>query len=1370
MRVAKGKYSSPENTGRKNGEYKMKVKRGTAIVLLTAMVLGLAACTSMGGSSSAGSNESDSSQESSSAVQEEPQGTADASQQEEGNETDSVQLGFTDVFEQQNAIDEALQKEVENAYPFEEAAVIVDPYRTSPLTGVVIFHTDEEVGGTITVKGKAPEDDITGEIEPAKDHIIPVIGLYNGETTEIELALSDGRTRTVEVETEKQNLEFGEISAEMLDASVYDYEKLTFVFPFGDTMYAVDSAGDIRWCYSGGGTMGVHQLANGHLMVPMPYVLKSTYYKEGLQEIDFNGRIYAQYEVPGGQHHDFQELPDGNLLVASDAPDLSTVEDYVVELDRSTGEVVWELDMKDLLSQTDGMSSSMDTDGSEESDWLHNNSLWYDETNDLVLLSCRHKDAIIAIHKEEKTLAWILGDPDGWGETDSSLFFTPVGEDFEWQYAQHQVTILDNGDIMLFDNGTAKAKRGNTQDAVSGDAVYSRAVVYRLDTQAMTIEQVFEYGKERGAAWYSDWVSGSESLDGTADNLWITAGSHLFNPDENRHDYYPKDMMVPGLVKSTHIDQVVNGELAYEIVISGDTYLSLAFRSARIDPYTNGAFLDIETEPQSLGSLSETAYEQAEEDLSAAQRLNAKEWSFTVDNAKLFLSGTYSAAKVPEEVAQDYLILSNGEEQRKYLLTQYKTASEEGDSSTIAISGWAARTGLSGIWHLYLSLDGILYDTGYEINPNPGKTGKLEKDSLDPVGYYERELTAPLDMDDLLGISENDAVSSVYDSDIPAEESLVASSLAIDALVEEELNSGSYTWESPLAITDPYQNSPLAGLILFQTEQPCSVRVTVKGKTAAADIVSTLSPAAMHRVPVIGLYPGQDNTVILEMLDEKGDVSASQEISMYADELPESLQGMVEPITVTQEGAYGLTMVYGLSCSHPFAYDCNGDIRWYLDRKVENYGMYLLSDGHLIMQDGTGYTPNLEKPQSTNLYELDCLGRYYRMYYLANGSHHEVIEKTPGGNLLCLTSSLEDHYEDEIVEIDRKTGEIVNELELIDIFGDTYTDKLDWAHINTVSWQEEGDTILISCRNLHSVIKIGWTDHELVWILSDPRFWAGTDFEKYVLDPEGDFAWQYQQHSSYQLEQDLDGDPETVEISLFDNHTHNYRKLDFYDNLKDSYVKIFSVNEKERTVSLTKEIPVIRSTITSIAIYDEKSGHIFAMCGHIHNKTAKKENNGYRGMTYEFDYQSGDLLAQFAIKNKYYRAGGMILDPDDLAARMDAEGNYLKGTLKKPVQVQEAAKVPEKTASESDISLKRIGGVLYVSAKDHQISQVIFRGKQHTYVYDTASIVEYYKKYKNVVTAIAVPLQEMEADRYEIDCVFKNELVALDKYISVPVK
>ena len=73
-------------------------------------------------------------------------------------------------------------------------------------------------------------------------------------------------------------------------------------------------------------------------------------------------------------------FPTVTFWLHLDSPDLSSVEDYVVEIDRATGEVVWELDMKDLLDVEDGQSASMDCDGSdEESDWFHNNGLWYDE-------------------------------------------------------------------------------------------------------------------------------------------------------------------------------------------------------------------------------------------------------------------------------------------------------------------------------------------------------------------------------------------------------------------------------------------------------------------------------------------------------------------------------------------------------------------------------------------------------------------------------------------------------------------------------------------------------------------------------------------------------------------------------------------------------------------------------------------------------------------------------------------------------------------------------------------------------------------------------------------------------------------------------
>lgn len=619
-------------------------------------------------------------------------------------------LAQADVFEAQSAIDAALQTEMAAGFDFEEPEVILDPYQASPLTAVVVFHTDEEVGGTIAVKGRDPKDTIYGVIEPATDHLVPVYGLYNGGVTEVDLTLDDGRSTTLEIETEAQKLDFGVIEANMIDESAYDYGCLTFVYPFGGTIYAVDSAGDIRWCYSGGGSMGVHPLKNGHLMVPMQFTVKPQYYKEGLQEIDLNGRVYAQYIVPGGQHHDFQEMPNGNLLVASDAPDLTSVEDWVVEIDRATGEVVWQLDLKDLLSVTDGQSASMNTDGSEEYDWCHNNSLWYDAENDRVLLSCRHLDSIVAVNRADGTLAWILGDPNGWTEADPGLFFTPVGDGFEWQYAQHEVTMLDNGDIMLFDNGTAKVKRVNDDKRVTGDGVYSRAVIYRVNTDDMTIEQVFEYGKERGPEWYSDWVSGVESLDGTQDDLWITAGSHLYDPQTGRHDFYPSNMMNQGLVKSTHIDQVKNGALTYELTISGDTYLSLAFRSARIPMYSAGAYLNPAAEPVRMGRLSETLCDAITEPLSDALPIE-EGFTFSMDDVKLSVKGTFHSDKAADELGNCSLILQSEEAARHYKLTLYATEGENGLS--VALEGWVSTMLPEGRYQVLVALDGTVYDSGY---------------------------------------------------------------------------------------------------------------------------------------------------------------------------------------------------------------------------------------------------------------------------------------------------------------------------------------------------------------------------------------------------------------------------------------------------------------------------------------------------------------------------------------------------------------------------------------------------------------------------------------------------------------------------------
>ena len=629
-------------------------------------------------------------------------------------EDTSAVLEKTDIFASQKETDQALLAEAKNGYSLEEALIVVDPYGTSPLTAMAVFSTEEEVGGTVTVKGKSSENDITGTFEAAKDHIVPIYGLYNGDTTTVEITLNSGESASYEVATEAVQADYGEIKAEVSDPDSYDYSNFTFLCSTMGSVYGVDAAGDIRFYTTIGGVLGVHQLENGHLMMPASYVLKTSYYKEGLIEVDLNGRIYREYAVPGGQHHDFRELPNGNLLVASDSPDLSSVEDYVVEIDRTTGEVVWELDMKDILDIEDGQSASMESDGSDEEDWFHNNGLWYDEANDLILLSARHKDAIVAVKKSDKNIAWILGDPTGWENTDSDLFFTLEGEDAEWFYAQHNVTMLDNGDIMLFDNGTAKVKRINNDDRVTGDDVYSRAVIYHIDTDAMTATQVYEYGKERGSDWYSDWISGVDSLDGTKDHLFITAGSHLRSDEENRSDFYPSDMFKEGLTKMTHIDQVDNGNLTYEITVESDTAAALTYRSFRLNMYGNGASIDFDTEPEVLGSLGETSYDTVKTDISSAEAL-PDGWNITLDDLKLSVQGIYNTEASAEELKDGSLILVNGDEQRSYALTQSATAGDNG--SSVSAKGWTSVDGLEGkTWDIYVAVDGKVYAAGSQIS------------------------------------------------------------------------------------------------------------------------------------------------------------------------------------------------------------------------------------------------------------------------------------------------------------------------------------------------------------------------------------------------------------------------------------------------------------------------------------------------------------------------------------------------------------------------------------------------------------------------------------------------------------------------------
>lgn len=580
-------------------------------------------------------------------------------------------------------------------------------------------------------------------------------------------------------------------------------------------------------------------------------------------------------------------------------------------------------------------------------------------------------------------------------------------------------------------------------------------------------------------------------------------------------------------------------------------------------------------------------------------------------------------------------------------------------------------------------------------------------------------------------------------STIPVEAHPILNIKEIDDALQAELDSGLYTFEEPLIVVDPYQNSPLTAVVLFQTDVKAGVRVTVSGSTDLDNVTGEVQPATSHRVPVIGLYAGRENQVLLQLMDEEGNEIERKVVSIMTDQLPEKLLDAVRVEDSNDTSVYNLTYVSGQASPYAFAYDRSGEIRWYLSMSVGGYGILPLSNHRFIFQPDELLGPTLEKPHTVEFYEMDYLGRIYMMYYVENGYHHEVIEKTPGGNLLVLGNSIDEHVEDRVLELDRETGEVVKTLDMTEIFGKTYVDMVDWAHLNTVSYDEESDCIILSPRNIHSGIKVNWTTNELIWILCNPKFWKGTPFEDKVLKGSKDIIWHYQQHTVYQLKEDLDNDPDTIHVMMYDNHWQKTRKVKFFDKLKSSYVTLYTINEKEMTVTQDHIYEGVKSKITSnfTLEYDEK--RVFSMGGCLDPVI-----DGRKGMIYEFDYDTEEVVNQYSLKYTFYRAYEMIIDYDDLAKPLVLPENYQRGRLRAPVKSKKIIEMPVDTVS-GDVEFLIRGDILYVKANDHSINQIEFLSEGKNYIYDLTYTVPTYE-YEHLKYNIGIPLQKMKAGTYKI--------------------
>jgi len=595
-----------------------------------------------------------------------------------------------------------------DGYTIDEPNIIVNPYGNSPLTALVIFETKRNVKPKVTIIGKDELTTFTNTFDKSKKHYLPIYGLYADSVNKVIIEYEENNEmiqKTLEIKTDKlpDNM--------VLPTSVYANKEqlgneLYFYTPssVGYTC-AYDVNGDVRWYLTNYALWKIDRLENGHLLVSTERLINSPYYMTGLYEMDLLGKIYTEYSMEGGYHHDYYEMENGNLLVASDDfnNEDGTVEDYIVELDRLTGKVVKTFDLKDVLNMKDGQSENWIA-----YDWFHNNSVWYDKKTNSITLSGRHQDAVINIDYDTGKLNWIIGDPTNWSKKYQKYFFKPVGDgEFEWQWSQHAAMITPEGYVFILDNGNNKSKIES--EYVPAENSYTRGVMYKIDTKKMTIEQVWEYGKDRGSEFYSPYISDVDYLD--EGHYIVHSGGIVYVDGKNSNQ-------PAGFSKNTTLVsdtvELINDKIVFELKLPTNNY-----RVEKMSLYTENEKVTLK-EVERLGNLGKTEIDDKKitpiiESKKIDKEYESHEISITKEIDRLVVKGRFKRGTEVNVILYKNLISNyfNVKISKKpYTALCVDIFTEEENELGINVTKYINEDDLHGKYSIYLSIDGTIYNTG----------------------------------------------------------------------------------------------------------------------------------------------------------------------------------------------------------------------------------------------------------------------------------------------------------------------------------------------------------------------------------------------------------------------------------------------------------------------------------------------------------------------------------------------------------------------------------------------------------------------------------------------------------------------------------
>ena len=274
------------------------------------------------------------------------------------------------------------------------------------------------------------------------DHEVFVMGLFEGATCTLEVHAGEGAFEAVET-----------LVIEDIGPVPDDFPPLTRTFlaeadvypgwtawslghaKEGGTLrvFVVDHQGRFRWYHFGSDSLNagagaeIQQIDGGLLLAAAgPARL-----------LGWDGGAF--WEAPFGIHHDMRFCPwneDHILFLGSSGEGCPTSEHTVESYDMVKKEKIWEWRVCEHY-----------TPYSSAGGWSHLNTIEPFPGERAMLISMRNQDVMFRLDRDTGEIDWVLG----WGGD-----FSMAPEDLFLR--QHAPEILDNGEILVFDNGMAQSE------------------------------------------------------------------------------------------------------------------------------------------------------------------------------------------------------------------------------------------------------------------------------------------------------------------------------------------------------------------------------------------------------------------------------------------------------------------------------------------------------------------------------------------------------------------------------------------------------------------------------------------------------------------------------------------------------------------------------------------------------------------------------------------------------------------------------------------------------------------------------------------------------------------------------------------------